>query len=192
MLVTVADRTVTLAFQPLDVIRWFRCRINARDVQDETELMARVAEGVFDIAQQNPDLPLVVRVQLEGETAWHGTLLGSAEYYRSAIENAVYGVLPGRIWIEKIAFRTQPPPPAPHQVTSSHLANLEHILSVIGADPDFLSTFAHDMARIQSHLGAYVKSAEAAVIDDAEDARRLLPDAQALLMHLMTQEEPSL
>jgi hypothetical protein len=48
------------------------------------------------------------------------------------------------------------------------------------------------MARIQSHLGAYVKSAEAAVIDDAEDARLLLPDAQALLMHLMTQEEPSL
>ncbi|MDQ0189021.1 DNA repair exonuclease [Alicyclobacillus cycloheptanicus] len=188
MLVTVADGNVTLAFRPLDVVRWCLCPVDLDGVQTDDAFSARVAAAVAQAVDQHPGLPIAMRVVLQGQTAFHGTLLADAERYRHEVENAVNQAAPGRVWIERVKIATEPMQAAPAvALDGDAVAALVHHIDETVADAAFLEAVASDMREVQSRMRAYTRREGATVIESAEDVKPLLADARSLLLAILGQ-----
>jgi len=189
MLVSCDAGQFTLEFVPLDVIRWFRCQVDLGKVVEDRDLMTQVARSVAKVADENPSIPLAVRLELSGATPLHGKFLAQSEYYRSEIENAATLVAPGRLWLEKIEYKTTPllESSVPPQLSSDALVTLRQTMARLMDDEAFLQAFSQHAASLAIRLGAYGSREDASLIQSADDVRQLLPDAEALLSALIYQ-----
>ena len=188
VLVTVDDHNAAVQFRELDVIRWELAMVDLSEVDKPRDFADRVAAAIESVAVKHPHMPMMVRIELVGATALHGELMANPESWRSEAENIAGTRAPGRIWIEDVKFRTTSPPRRRTPLQEDALTELFGTIERVSADQEFLDTFLADVKRYQGQIGSdAVHQREAVRLNNVGDVKAMLPDAQALLYHIIHQ-----
>ncbi len=186
MLVTVDGRKLSLEFHSLDVLRWCLCSVDLTGVQTDSDFAARITAAIAEYVDANSGMPIAIRILLQGRTPLHGALLAEQERYHNEVANSANMSAPGRIWIEKVKFATEPPSKVDMQVNHGDaVAGLSRSIERVVADVEFLESFSIEARAIQTRMSAYIKSEGATLIETADDVKPLLEDAQSLLLEMM-------
>jgi len=107
MVLTVEEGRITAVdFEPLDVVRWEVVTVDLADAASAEEAMDPV-RAALEAASAAAGRPLVVRLELTGETGAHSALEEDAERWRDQIRAIASDT--GDVWIEKIQLRTRAP-----------------------------------------------------------------------------------
>lgn len=181
MLVTVDDDgRCAPEFRPLDVFRWRECLVDASGAEDEDAVLDRFATELEQIRAAEDDLPLAVRVRVTGRTPAHAKL-NAAAAWQEQVRAAALDVGGGRVWIEKVKLRTQPPTggPALDEGPLGELMTYFHDLQSGDARLDKFRAELKDFAsKMPSEL---LTDADGLRLDDDRWLLDLLQDAGPLL-----------
>ncbi|MHC4875572.1 MAG: metallophosphoesterase family protein [Planctomycetota bacterium] len=131
-----AGQPPTLDFRPLDVFRWEVCAVNADEDESTDSVLAVFEEQLGGIVDAADGLPLAVRVEVTGRCAAHGDFAAHPEHWREEFRNAAIQSGHGRVWLEKIRFRTRPPLNAAEQPDDGPLEELRGLLSEVRESPE--------------------------------------------------------
>jgi exonuclease SbcD len=94
---------------PVEVLRWEVLQLDvggAEDLDDVARRVGRAFEGLLD---EQPELPLAVRVRLHGRTHAHGELFGREAQLRAEVLSQAAAIGQDRLWVEKVRVETAPP-----------------------------------------------------------------------------------
>jgi len=182
VLVTVdGSRIADVQFVDLDVVRWALCRVDATGLRRVEELFDQVASVGSEIAAAWPDLPLVVRVVVVGQTPLHGLLWAESDRWTDEAVASVSTAAPGRLWVESVKWETRPPEGRPTEQAGDALAQLAATAARLRTDADFLREVRDHFAAIERHMPGYFHREGALRVESDEVVRRLMEDAEALL-----------
>jgi hypothetical protein len=91
-------------FRPLDVVRWESVHVDAGHTGSGYDIIDRVSERIDMLMETNGDMPMALRVHIEGETAVHDEILADAERWINEIRSLAVDSGNRRIWVEKVKF----------------------------------------------------------------------------------------
>jgi DNA repair exonuclease SbcCD nuclease subunit len=181
--VTVTDgRIANVEHRALDAVRWELVRT---DVSDATS-----GHDVIDLARASLEKALAAaggrvlaaRVQLEGASAAHTTLVANSVQYTSEIRAAAND-LPGEIFIENIALGTSGPiDVAKIREQDDAIGQLARSLHAMKADPEAHAMLAAELAELTQKLPLKLREGDDAVVLDQERVAELLGDVEAMLI----------
>jgi DNA repair exonuclease SbcCD nuclease subunit len=107
MVLTVEGGRITaVEFEALDVVRWEVVTVDLAATASAEAAMEAV-RAALEAASAAAGRPLVVRLELTGETPAHSALEEDAEHWREQIRATASDL--GEVWIEKIQLRTRAP-----------------------------------------------------------------------------------
>ncbi|QEH35257.1 putative metallophosphoesterase YhaO [Aquisphaera giovannonii] len=111
MLVTVDQHLEVASAEPrwLDVVRWETCRLDASADRDGDAVVARFQDELDARIAANDDRLLALRVEVSGTSEAHAALASQAARWTNEIRQAAIHAGDGRVWVEKVLFRTRPP-----------------------------------------------------------------------------------
>ncbi len=191
LLVTVDDqRALQTAFCPLDVLRWERLVTDVsatRGVDDILDLVGRNLEKLYG---QATGRPLAVRIELEGSTVAHRSLLARTHHWTNEIRSLSIDVGKGEIWVEKVKFRTsEPPHTTDHSpALDGAIGELHTLFSEARKEPSSLAALSFDLTDVMKKLPAELK--DALRTEDPDWLRSVLNEAESrLLSQLLISEE---
>ncbi len=184
VLVTVEDGQIVSAdLHPCDVLRWADCIIDVTTARSDEDVYTAVRQELEEeLAQQQAEALLAVRIHLSGATELHAALLSSPERLRSAIRMQATDIGYDRIWIEKILLQTSPPL-MPADANDSGLRDLwQAIQEGELADSDLQRLLAEYRPFID-RLPEELRNGENAIsLNDPDTQQTLLRDARALAL----------
>jgi DNA repair exonuclease SbcCD nuclease subunit len=186
MLVSVDDRGRAAAhFRPLDVIRWFRLRLDVSGRGAGYDVIDAVAPALQEIVEQNEGMPMVVRVEVLGACPAHDELVSDPERWTNEIRSAAVDVGGGALWIEKVKLLTE----APHDVKSlksagGPVAEIARYLDEVQADPSRLRELAGALGELNKKLPKELREGEdGLLLDDQQWVAGILGQVRSLLIH---------
>ena len=141
MLVTVDDSLEVAAIEPrwLDVVRWETCRVDAAGARDGDEALQRFGRRLERLMPEIDGRLLALRVEFHGASAAHASLSARSGHW---IERGAPGgdstAAPGRVWVEKVVFKTTPPAEPGIARGDAPLAELAACLDELRNDDDRL------------------------------------------------------
>jgi DNA repair protein SbcD/Mre11 len=110
MLVEVDDRhRLQPEFQPLDVLRWQRCWVDASGAPTVEELLDRVRRRLAELVAASDGLPLAVRVETAGPCTAHRQVAARPQQWTNDVRSLALDVGAGDLWIEKVRLSTSLP-----------------------------------------------------------------------------------
>jgi DNA repair exonuclease SbcCD nuclease subunit len=145
MLVTVGDRLDVVSVEPrwLDVVRWQICQLNARGARDGDEVMVRFRDRLTELLSSCNDRLLALRVEVRGATEAHASLSSHVLHWTSEFRQVALDTGAGRVWIEKVLFRTSPLRDlTAENLGDTPLAELAACLEELRGDDSKLTTLA--------------------------------------------------
>lgn len=110
VIVTVEDDRIVGAPRQiqLDAVRWAQVKIDVGNVESESDLHARLRDGLRLAYSDKADgRPLVVRVTVDGATSLHGDLSCRRDALREEVR-AIAVAISDRLWVEKVVLGTEP------------------------------------------------------------------------------------
>jgi DNA repair exonuclease SbcCD nuclease subunit len=159
MVVTVDDRgRVSPEFVALDVVRWFRVEIESSDIAQGYDVLKFVGARLKDLLEQNPTLPLLIRIELKGACPAHEELASDPEHWENEIRSVALDISAGRIWIEKVKLHTTKP--IDMESSSGPLAEINQYLDELQLSPDRLASIASVVDDLIKQLPRELKSGE--------------------------------
>ncbi len=121
----------TLDFRPLDVFRWEVCSLIPAEDNSTDDVLATFEERLGEIVDEADGLPLAVRVEVTGRCAGHRDFAAHPEHWREEFRNAATQSGHGRVWLEKVRFRTQSPLALSELADDGPLEELRGLLSEV-------------------------------------------------------------
>lgn len=104
-----ANHRCEYKFQPLDVVRWESCFIDASGMDHEDHVVDEFAHWLsHQLASQEGRL-LVARVCVHGSTALHGNLFRRQAQIEAACRAVSLSLAGDSSWLESLRVQTQPP-----------------------------------------------------------------------------------
>lgn len=141
----------------LDVLRWEVVKVDVSTCVSMDQVAQQVGKSLTSLLEQD-NVCHAVRVVLEGTSAIHGALFGSAQELRAQVLGQAAAIDPEKLWIEKVKVSTKPVEQAQGDVESRQaLADLQGVLQEAQADPDFLQHLESELAPFLNRLSAEVK-----------------------------------
>lgn len=131
---------------PVDVLRWETVAVDAGGAATLEEIVQRVGQAFEERLAATPaDLPLSVRVLIQGRTTAHGELFGLEAQLRQDILAQAAGRGLDRLWVEKVCLETRPLDDA-YQLAarSDAIADLQGLLDAAPADDALLASLLDD------------------------------------------------
>ena len=110
--------SVSLQFEPLDVMRWQVCQLDLTPLQTPDELLNIFQAALTEQVQQQAEMPLALRVVLSGTSSYHDQLLANTEHWSNQFRSAAFQSS-APVWVEKVKFETTPP----HELSSESLVD---------------------------------------------------------------------
>ena len=108
LIVTVNHRHETdIAFHPLDVFRWHACGVSCTDITTIDDCLERCEKSIQALIRENPNLPLGVRLTLDGSTKLHQQLTSQRESLVAEIRSLATNVSNGQVWVEQVRQNTR-------------------------------------------------------------------------------------
>ncbi len=109
LLVTVEDGELPrVEFQPLDVLRWEVCTVDASSQETDDDVREAVLTQIAKLLEQADGRPLAVRVQLVGQTTAYHDLRRYADQWEADLRTEAVSRFDEDVWIEKLKFDCQP------------------------------------------------------------------------------------
>jgi DNA repair exonuclease SbcCD nuclease subunit len=177
----------TPVFKPLDVVRWEAAVIDATQAASGHDVTDRFRSALSPILARNPDVLTVLRVMVEGETAAHDAITADPERWVNEIRAAAVDEAGERAWVEKVRFRTQPPP-AGDRKTQGAVGELLALLDELSSDRAALDSLSAELADLEKKLPREFKvAAEGWRPDDAGWLQSLLAEAKPMLIRRLLQ-----
>ena len=180
-------------FKPLDVIRWFEVQADASAAETGYDVIDSVSGRLEGLLEENRGLPLVVRLQIAGDSQAHDELASDMERWTNEFRSAAVDIGGGRIWIEKVKLRTRPPVDMKDLKSGSGpVAELIQYLDEVRADPDLLGTLSEGLEDLMKKLPRELMQGEDAISpDDTEWLAGLLEQVQPMLIRRLLKREDS-
>ncbi|MDS1141349.1 DNA repair exonuclease [Pusillimonas sp. SM2304] len=124
----------------VDVLRWHRLEVDASSCASFVEVARAIGSRLERLLlDESPDMPLVVRVVVGGETAAHGELFGLESQLRAEVQAQVAALGHERLWLEKLRLATRAPlRPATLHDRAEALTDLQALLEEAETDEAFL------------------------------------------------------
>ena len=192
ILVEVDDRgAVHRDFRPLDVLRWAHAEIDCTAAQRGDDVLDACERRLAALLDEYDGLPLAVRVSLRGATPAHQQLLAGQEDWANQIRAAAINAGGGRIWIEKVRFRTRPSGALDKLLAGDGpLGELVTYIRNLQNDPQELASLADELAPLIRKLPAELKQdPEPLQLDQPEYLAELLAEVEPLLVSRLQSQE---
>ncbi len=107
VLVTVEDGAITnVERKPLDVLRWFLCKVDLSDVMDIRDALELTRKAIDEKRSSAEDRPLAMRIQLEGATKISDELSADPERLEKQIKALGAELAGDELWIERVINTT--------------------------------------------------------------------------------------
>jgi DNA repair protein SbcD/Mre11 len=100
---------VTIEPRWLDVVRWQTCRVDAAGARDGDEALRRFEDRLGRFLADGDGRLLALRVEFHGATGAHATLAARSSHWTQEVRRAALDGGGGRVWVEKVVFKTAPP-----------------------------------------------------------------------------------
>lgn len=183
-LVTVEAGRIEVEFVALDVVRWSQVSISLNGVDRLDALSEVFHDSMEPLLIGATDRLHAVRVTLTGSTALHRLEANQPGTLASAMHAAAQDVSAAEIWIEQVRLELSTPlDRAQAALRQDAVGELVRLVDSIAGDP------AELMRRAQADLGDLLVSMPQEVaagdvprLDDVEELRRLLMDAEATVL----------
>ncbi len=179
-----------LEFRPLDVLRWEHVQVDcssAEAADDVVDLCNQQLQHCVDMAE---GLPLAVRITLRGATRAHGQLFARPIDWMNQIRAAAIVTGAGRVWVEKVKFRTSPAGSLDELAADGPLAELVRYMHELKSDPRQLAELAEEFTPLLKKLPAeLVTGDEALALDQPLQLAQLLAEVEPLLVNRLQAQE---
>ena len=193
LLVTVDDRGRAKAdFRTVDVIRWARIEVDASRVRTGYEVVDLVEGRFIELNENNEGLPMVARVEVSGITRAHDEILSDPERWTMEVKSLGVDISAGRVWIEKVKFRTEAP--SKREAIESEggpISELNRYLDAVRSDPEQLKVIAESMEDLKKKIPRELREGvDAIALDSPNWLADILEQVRPMLLRrLMTKEE---
>lgn len=191
-LVSVDDRrNVSLQFEELDVLRWEIASVDVSGCGTMDDVFAEVMQSCRRIEETTQDLPLAVRVVLNGMTPLHDSLVAHRE---KSVNNIRASAGNDRVWIEKVSLHTKAPR---RRSTAADEGSLpwEELLGCVAelrSDPAQASSLAPDVSDLINKLPSDLDLAAAGLnLSDSAAWSEVLDEVESLLLDRLSDSEVS-
>jgi DNA repair exonuclease SbcCD nuclease subunit len=183
-LVSVAGGKAEVEPRGLDVIRWERCRVDARGAEDGYDLVDRFAESLAAIVRGAEDRPLMLRVEVTGPCPAHETLADRPLHWMTEIRSRALGDYPGRVWVEKIRLATSRPSRADPDPEDGPIGELLRFFRELRAGDGPLDPLRESLGDLKKKLSTeFGDGPDAIDLDSPEALRGVLDGVEQLLLN---------
>ena len=164
VVVTVDGHQTTRTFHPLDVLRWATCVIDATTLTAADGVWTMFGDQLPALLADIDDRKLAVRVEVVGSTPAHSEINAAHADLIAQIQDTANQAGSGRVWVEKVRFKTQPPLSAQRGEISNFdgpLGEIDHLLADLRTDPAELGRFAErELSTLQKKIGRELVAGE--------------------------------
>jgi len=178
-------------FRSLDVIRWVNLNIDATGAQTSDDILDLFSEDLGNLLNENPGMPLVVRVLIEGETPAHGELFTDIEKWNNEIRGAALDISGEMVWIEKIRIRTHLPLSEQNlKKGEGAMGELAGLFDELGSDSDLLLTLSDELSDLDQKIPREIKEdPDGIIMDDPVWLKEILEQVRPMLFQRLMQKE---
>jgi len=187
-LVTVDDLgRPTLAFKPLDVVRWEVAIVDASGAESAYGLIERFRATLRAQLERAPNRLTVLRVTVSGETSAHDEILSDPDRWVHEVRAAAVDEAGERVWIEKVLFRTRPLGGGVR--LEGAVGELLALMDELSADPAALGRLSSELADLDKKLPRELREeSETWRPGDPDRLKELLAEAKSMLMRRLLHE----
>lgn len=142
VLVSVVDgRVEEIAHRALDVVRWSHIIVDVSGAEDDRAVQERTRQALSSaLAAESDGRPLMVRVQLRGQSPLHGAMLQQKNVWREGVR-AIATALSNQLWLEKLELAVTAP-----SEEAELCDEFEALLESLASDQDLEKLLAGDLA----------------------------------------------
>jgi DNA repair protein SbcD/Mre11 len=180
-------------FRPLDAVRWFDEEIQVKDARTGYDVVEKVIARLEKLREENPALPLIVRVRISGGSEAHEDLVSDVERWTNEIRAAALEAFGGRVFLEKVRLLTRTPARnEPDRTVSGPVKEILACLDEISSVQEQLESLSRVLEDVDRKLPREFKEMEGApAIDDPDWIRNLLEQVRPMLVRRLLREESS-
>lgn len=145
VIVEVNGNETTRTFHPLDVLRWFTCRVDAATLTSADDVGPAFSDQIHGAMADLEDRSLAVRVEIVGATAGHSAINAAHPQITLDVQAAANDLGAGRIWVEKVRFLTRAAAtrdPLGGSSWEGPLGEIDRLLAELRGDPATLMRWA--------------------------------------------------
>ncbi len=183
MLVTVDEKGSSCAeFRPLDTVRWEQCEVELSGTASESAFFERVLESLTRVCGTT-DLPLIVRLNLRGESSAHEQISSDIERITNEIRSESVVLSGGRIWIERIIVEIAPQASAPAPAVAGPISELLDLVRELASDPVYLERTGDSLRELWGRLPKDVRDSDESICwDDPDGIGRLIGEVPSEIL----------
>ena len=184
-LVTVDDRNQTdVRFHSLDVFRWEICLVSCADTKIADDVLERFRGVLRAVIERHEDLPLGIRVILDGPTEAHRELISHRDTVTAEIRSIATIVSDGQVWTEKVRIATSDSRgPQSSLDGDGPLGELTRYLDELPNDTDALGRLADELKDLARKLpGELMQPPDGLQINQADWLRSIVGELKPLLL----------
>lgn len=183
-LVTVEAGRIEAEFVALDVVRWSQVSLSLNGVDRLDALSGVFHDAMEPLLIGTTDRLHAVRVTLTGSTALHRLEANQPGTLAAAMHAAVQDVSEAEIWIEQVRLELSTPldrvQAALRQDAVGELVRL--VDSIAGDSAELMRRAQADLGDLFGAMPQEVAAGDVPRLDDVEELRRLLMDAEATVL----------
>jgi DNA repair protein SbcD/Mre11 len=167
-------------FEPLDVVRWERCRVEGAGAVDTDDVLARTVEALAALTQTADNRLLAVRIEIQGVCPAHSTLLAQAPHIVQEIRSLSLQNLGDLAWIEKVVLKTNSPGQGKQLPGDGPLEELRLLFAELRGNEPGLCELASSLEEVKRKLPPEILTDDL-TFDNPENLRRLLDRIEPML-----------
>ena len=178
----------TPRFEPLDVVRWEVCTIDAAGAVDTDDVLTRTVEKLAALTQDADNRLLAVRIEIQGACPAHVHLLADHARITQEIRSQAVQNMGEHAWIEKVKLRTQSPGENQQSTGDGPLDELRQLIQELRGDEQLLKELAEPLEDLKRKLPPEITGDDLA-LGDAATLRRLLDQVEPMLLQRLLNTE---
>jgi DNA repair exonuclease SbcCD nuclease subunit len=185
LIVTVYDQQqADIRFEPLDVLRWERCLVDATDADDGYVVVESTSRALAELVAASNGRPIAARVEVVGACRAHEKLAADPLPWTNEIRGVVHDLGRGNVWIEKVKFQTSLPRDSDLALADEGpVGELVQFIAELRQDPAALAELGGVLADLSRKLPGEFKDLDDFLrLDDPQALVPLLDQVQPLLV----------
>jgi DNA repair exonuclease SbcCD nuclease subunit len=177
-------RVTELRHEPLDVVRWAVCEVDAGLAADAHEVVERARTELARHAAQAGGRLLAARVVISGKSRAHAALARDPEHWTEQLRAASLDVGEGSVWLEKVQLATSGPlDPVRLAQSEDAIGQLARALGEQAQVPSALLDLASELAELKRKLPREAFEGEDALkLDDPAFLARVVEEVRELVL----------
>lgn len=177
-------------FEPLDVVRWARCRVDAEGAADADDVLARTLEALTSMTQAADNRLLALRVEIRGRCPAHNSIVARAPHIVQEIRSLALQNVGDLAWIEKVKLQTRALEQGELFSGDGPLEELQLLLRELREDEGSLEELAASLDELKRKLPADILTDDLD-LNQTQTVRRLLDRVEPLLLERLLGSEAS-